>query len=200
MEKIILGIDPGTNVMGFGLIRAENKVLSVLEIGVIELQKIKDPYLKLRKIYTSLTEIVEKYAPDEMALEAPFYGKNVQSMLKLGRAQGVAMSVGLSRDIVIHEYAPRKIKMAITGTGAAAKEQVAAVLSKMLRYENNQKYLDATDALAVAVCHYYNTLKPEIPHSTTKSKTVVRSKTSASSWAQFIAQNADRVVNVNKKK
>jgi len=200
MEKIILGIDPGTNVMGFGLIRAENKVLSVLEIGVIELQKIKDPYLKLRKIYTSLTEIVEKYAPDEMALEAPFYGKNVQSMLKLGRAQGVAMSVGLSRDIVIHEYAPRKIKMAITGTGAAAKEQVAAVLSKMLRYENNQKYLDATDALAVAVCHYYNTLKPEIPQSTNKAKTVVKTKSTTSSWAQFIAQNADRVVNVNKKK
>ena len=186
--------------MGFGLIRAENKVLSVLEIGVIELQKIKDPYLKLRKIYTSLTEIVEKYAPDEMALEAPFYGKNVQSMLKLGRAQGVAMSVGLSRDIVIHEYAPRKIKMAITGTGAAAKEQVAAVLSKMLRYENNQKYLDATDALAVAVCHYYNTLKPEIPQSTSKAKSAVKTKSTTSSWAQFIAQNADRVVNVNKKK
>lgn len=121
-------------------------------------------------------------------------------MLKLGRAQGVAMSVGLSRDIVIHEYAPRKIKMAITGTGAAAKEQVAAVLSKMLRYENNQKYLDATDALAVAVCHYYNTLKPEIPHSASKSKIVSKPKKSASSWAQFIAQNADRVVNVNKKK
>ncbi len=194
MEKIILGIDPGTNVMGFGLIKVEGRLLSVLEIGVIELQKIADPYTKLQKIYKTLTEIVEKYAPDEMALEAPFYGKNVQSMLKLGRAQGVAMSVAVAHDIVIHEYAPRKIKLAITGTGAASKEQVAAILSKMLQYENNQKYLDATDALAVAVCHYYQISKPVLPESTTKSKAVVKTRKSSQSWAQFIAQNADRVV------
>lgn len=194
MEKIILGIDPGTNVMGFGLIKVEGKSLSVLEIGVIELQKITDPYTKLQKIYKTLTELVEKYAPDEMALEAPFYGKNVQSMLKLGRAQGVAMSVGVAHDIVIHEYAPRKIKLAITGTGAASKEQVAAILSKMLKYENDQKYLDATDALAVAVCHYYQISKPVLPESTTKSKTIVKTRKSSQSWSQFVAQHTDRVV------
>ncbi|MCQ2958559.1 MAG: crossover junction endodeoxyribonuclease RuvC [Bacteroidales bacterium] len=193
MEKVILGIDPGTNVMGFGLIQVEGKTLSVLEIGAIELQKIGDPYLKLQKIYKTLTELVEKYAPDEMALEAPFYGKNVQSMLKLGRAQGVAMSVGVAHDMVIHEYAPRKIKLSITGTGAAAKEQVAAILSKMLRYENNQKYLDATDALAVAVCHYYEISKPAIPEPS-KTKKVISTKKSSQSWAQFIALHSDRVV------
>ena len=130
MEKIILGIDPGTNVLGYGLLKVEGKTLSVLEIGVVEMQKIGDPYVKLQKIYKTLSEIVERYAPDEMALEAPFYGKNVQSMLNLGRAQGVAMAVGLSRDIVIHESAPRKITLSITGSGAASKEQVSAVLSK----------------------------------------------------------------------
>ncbi len=192
MEKIILGIDPGTNVMGFGLIKAEGRQLSVLEIGVIELQKLQDPYTKLQKIYKTLTSIVEKYAPDEMALEAPFYGKNVQSMLKLGRAQGVAMSVGVSHDIVIHEYAPRKIKLAITGTGAASKEQVAAILSKMLKYENDQKYLDATDALAVAVCHYYEMSKPVIPEAKKKAK--IPTKKSSQSWEQFIAQHSDRIV------
>ena len=197
MEKIILGIDPGTNVMGFGVIRAEDKKLSVLEIGVIELQKLNDPYVKLQKIYKKLTEIVEKYCPDEMALEAPFYGKNVQSMLKLGRAQGVAMAVGLSRDIVIHEYAPRKIKLSITGTGAASKEQVASILSKMLQYENDQKYLDATDALAVAVCHYYETSKPIIPTDNKKQKSIKTTK-SSQSWAQFIAQHSDRVVTPKK--
>lgn len=194
MEKVILGIDPGTNVMGYGLIKVEGKSLSVLEIGAIELQKIDDPYLKLQKIFKTLTEIVEKYAPDEMALEAPFFGKNVQSMLKLGRAQGVAMAVGLIRDIVIHEYAPRKIKLSITGNGAAAKEHVAAILSKMLQYETNQKYLDATDALAVAVCHYFETSKPEIPQEKSKSKTKNTTKKSSQSWAQFVAQHADRVV------
>ncbi len=197
MEKIILGIDPGTNIMGFGVIRVDGKKLSVLEIGVIELQKLNDPYVKLQKIYKKLTEIVEKYSPDEMALEAPFYGKNVQSMLKLGRAQGVAMSVGLSRDIVIHEYAPRKIKLAITGTGAASKEQVASILSKMLQYENDQKYLDATDALAVAVCHYYETSKPIIPTDNKKQKSIKTTK-SSQSWAQFIAQHSDRVVDPKK--
>lgn len=197
MEKIILGIDPGTNVMGYGLLMVEGKRMSVLEIGVIELQKISDTYLKLRKIYEVLTEIVEKFSPDEMALEAPFFGKNVQSMLKLGRAQGVAMAVGLQRDIVIHEYAPRKIKMAITGNGAASKEQVAAILSKMLQYENNQKYLDATDALAVAVCHFYESTKPQLPESKTKAKVPTTRKTSQS-WAQFLSRNSDRIVGGSK--
>jgi len=196
MEKIILGIDPGTNVLGYGLLKVEGNKLSVIDLGVVELQKINDTYVKLQKIYQVLTEVVEKYCPDEMALEAPFFGKNVQSMLKLGRAQGVAMTVGLQRDIVIHEYAPRKIKMAITGNGAASKEQVDAILSKMMTYEH-QKYLDATDALAVAVCHYYQISKPQIPEaeSKTKAKTPRKAK---QSWAQFIAQNSDRVVGGNK--
>lgn len=194
MEKIILGIDPGTNVMGYGLIKIEGKQLSVIEIGVIEMQKLKDPYVKLQKICKKLTEIVEKYCPDEMALEAPFYGKNVQSMLKLGRAQGVAMAIGLSRDIVIHEYAPRKIKLSITGTGAASKEQVASILSKMMKYENNQKYLDATDALAVAVCHYFQLSKPQIPEAKTKSSVATKTPKSKQSWAQFVSQNTERII------
>ncbi len=194
MEKIILGIDPGTNVLGYGLLKVEGKTLSVLEIGVVEMQKIGDPYVKLQKIYKTLSEIVERYAPDEMALEAPFYGKNVQSMLKLGRAQGVAMAVGLSRDIVIHEYAPRKIKLSITGSGAASKEQVSAVLSKMLRYENTQKYLDATDALAVAVCHYYQISKPNFDEVEKSTKKTPVKHCKKQSWEQFVVQNSNRVI------
>ena len=194
MEKIILGIDPGTNVLGYGLLKVEGKALSVLEIGVVEMQKIGDPYVKLQKIYKTLSDIVERYAPDEMALEAPFYGKNVQSMLKLGRAQGVAMSVGLSRDIVIHEYAPRKIKLSITGSGAASKEQVSAVLSKMLRYENTQKYLDATDALAVAVCHYYQISKPNFEEVEKSTKKTAVKHAKKQSWEQFVMQNSNRVI------
>lgn len=194
MEKIILGIDPGTNVLGYGLLKVEGKTLSVLEIGVVEMQKIGDPYVKLQKIYKTLSEIVERYAPDEMALEAPFYGKNVQSMLKLGRAQGVAMAVGLSRDIVIHEYAPRKIKLSITGSGAASKEQVSAVLSKMLRYENTQKYLDATDALAVAVCHYYQISKPNFDEVEKLTKKTPVKHGKKQSWEQFVVQNSNRVI------
>lgn len=194
MEKIILGIDPGTNVLGYGLIKVEGKKLSVIEIGAIEMQKLNDPYVKLQKICKTLTEIVEKYCPDEMALEAPFYGKNVQSMLKLGRAQGVAMAVGLARDIVIHEYAPRKIKLAITGTGAASKEQVAAFLSKMIPFEDNQKYLDATDALAVAVCHYFQLSKPRIAETKSKTSAATKTPKSKQSWAQFVSQHSDRVV------
>jgi len=194
MEKIILGIDPGTNVLGYGLLKVEGKTLSVLEIGVVEMQKIGDPYVKLQKIYKTLSEIVERYAPDEMALEAPFYGKNVQSMLKLGRAQGVAMAVGLSRDIVIHEYAPRKIKLSITGSGAASKEQVSAVLSKMLRYENTQKYLDATDALAVAVCHYYQISKPNFDEVEKLTRKTPVKHGKKQSWEQFVVQNSNRII------
>lgn len=194
MEKVILGIDPGTNVMGYGIIKAIGKSMEVLEIGAIELQKINDPYAKLQKIHSTLTTLVEQYAPDEMALEAPFFGKNVQSMLKLGRAQGVAMSVGVAHDIVIHEYAPRKIKLSITGNGAAAKEQVATILSKMLKYENNQKYLDATDALAVAVCHFYELSTPAIPETSSVTKKRVSSRKSSQTWAQFVSQHSNRIV------
>lgn len=182
MEKIILGIDPGTTVMGYGLIKIEGKKMSVITIGVINLKKYTDHYLKLQKIYNRLDGLIEEFCPDEMALEAPFYGKNVQSMLKLGRAQGVAMAAGLKYNIPITEYAPRKIKVAITGTGTASKEQVAAMLSKMLKTEASPEYLDATDALAVAVCHYYQISNP-----------ILKDAGGAKTWKEFVANNPKRV-------
>lgn len=156
-EKIILGIDPGTNMLGYGVIKltGRNKI-SVEAMGVIDLRKCKDVYLKLGRIYERVMGIIESFKPDEMAIEAPFFGKNVQSMLKLGRAQGVAIAAAISRDVPIHEYAPLKIKQAITGNGQASKEQVAAMMQRMLHIPdaNMLPYLDATDALAAAYCHY----------------------------------------------
>lgn len=183
-EKIILGIDPGTNMLGYGVIKlcGRNKI-SVEAMGVIDLRKCKDVYLKLGRIYERVTGIIEAFKPDEMAIEAPFFGKNVQSMLKLGRAQGVAIAAAISCDIPIHEYAPLKIKQAITGNGQASKEQVAAMLQRMLHIPdaNMLPYLDATDALAAAYCHYLQSGKPE------------RSISAPHSWAAFVKQNANRV-------
>ena len=152
-EKIILGIDPGTNVMGYGVLKVVGTKPEVLALGVIDLRKMSDPYLKLGHIFQRVTGIIEAYLPDELAIEAPFFGKNVQSMLKLGRAQGVAMAAAISRDIPITEYAPLKIKMAITGNGAASKEQVAGMLQRMLHIETQDfgPSLDATDALGVCL-------------------------------------------------
>ena len=138
-EKIILGIDPGTTIMGFGLIKIVNKKMELLQLNELSLQKYKDPYIKLRLIFERTIELIETYHPDEIALEAPFMGKNPQSMLKLGRAQGVAMAAGLSRDIPVTEYAPKKIKMAVTGNGNASKEQVAKMLQSMLKLKHYQK-------------------------------------------------------------
>ena len=187
-EKIILGIDPGTLVMGYGLVQQKGKELSIIRMGVLKLNKLENQALKLKTIFERMLEIVEEYKPDEMAIEAPFFGKNVQSMLKLGRAQGVAMAAALYRDIPIFEYAPRTIKQTITGNGNASKEQVSKMLQAMLRFEEMPKYFDATDALAAAVCHYLDRGK-DVNYSKPKHSR----KSASSQWAQFVQQNPDRL-------
>ena len=181
-DKIIIGIDPGTNVMGYGLLGVKGGKPMLIAMGVLQLNKIEDHYMRLRRIYDRVLSLVEEFLPDEMAIEAPFFGKNVQSMLKLGRAQGVAMAAALGRQVPIAEYEPRKIKMAITGNGAASKEQVAMMLQRTLGIDEAQMphLLDATDALAAALCHFYERQKPI---QTRGSK----------SWKSFIAQHPDRV-------
>jgi len=166
--------------MGFGLIEVKGAEMQFIDMNELQLTKISDPYVKLKMIYERTVELIDRFHPDEMALEAPFFGKNVQSMLKLGRAQGVAMAAGLSRQIPVTEYLPKKIKMAITGNGNASKEQVAKMLQGMLGLKSLPKNLDATDGLAAAVCHFYNADKPE----TTKAY---------HSWSSFISQNKDRI-------
>lgn len=182
MEKIILGIDPGTTILGYGLIKVSGKSVELLTLGVVNLSKFTDHYTKLQKIYSRLDSIIKEFLPNEMALEAPFFGKNVQSMLKLGRAQGVAMAVGLNHEIPISEYAPRKVKMAITGSGAASKEQVASMVSKFLNISEMPDFFDATDALAVALCHYYELQNP-----------LAGCGKGANSWKSFIEKNPNRI-------
>lgn len=179
-DKIILGIDPGTTIMGFGLIKVKDKSMEFLQINELLLKKYDDHYLKLKLIFERTIELIDTYHPDEIAIEAPFFGKNVQSMLKLGRAQGVAMAAGLSREIPITEYAPKKIKMAITGNGNASKEQVARMLQSLLSLKELPKNLDSTDGLAAAVCHFYNRSK-------------VTGSKSYSGWGAFVKQNESRV-------
>lgn len=181
-DRIIIGIDPGTNLMGYGILGVKDRKPSMIAMGVIELSKLGDHYLRLRRIYERVKGIVENYLPDEMAIEAPFFGKNVQSMLKLGRAQGVAMAAALSRDVPITEYEPRKIKMSITGNGAASKEQVREMLRRILSIPREAllPQLDSTDALAAALCHFYESAKPEVARG-------------PKSWKAFIAANPDRV-------
>ncbi|MGB0837714.1 MAG: crossover junction endodeoxyribonuclease RuvC [Flavobacteriaceae bacterium] len=179
-ERIILGIDPGTTIMGFGVIKIKGKQMEFVQMNELLLTKYKDPYIKLKLIFERTIELIDTYHPDEIALEAPFFGKNVQSMLKLGRAQGVAMAAGLSRDIPVTEYLPKKIKMAVTGNGNASKEQVAKMLQSLLGLKTIPKNLDATDGLAAAVCHFYN------------SGRVVGGK-NYSGWASFISQNPNKV-------
>ncbi|THD69042.1 crossover junction endodeoxyribonuclease RuvC [Robertkochia marina] len=179
-ERIILGIDPGTTIMGFGLIKCVGQKMTLIQLDELILKKYSDHYLKLQKIFEHTIGLIDAYHPDEIALEAPFFGKNVQSMLKLGRAQGVAMAAGLSRDIPVTEYSPRKIKMAITGKGSASKEQVAKMLQSLVELKTLPKNLDATDGLAVAVCHFYNSGKAV-------------SQKSYSGWEAFVKQNETRV-------
>ncbi len=181
-ERVIIGIDPGTNVMGYGILGVNGKKPHLVAMGVIKLSKFDDHYMRLRRIFERVSGLVRQYLPDEMAIEAPFFGKNVQSMLKLGRAQGVAMAAALNRDIPITEYEPRKIKMAITGNGAASKEQVAEMLRRILDIAKDDmpEFLDATDALAAALCHFYESGKPVVAKG-------------AKSWAEFIAKNPGRV-------
>jgi crossover junction endodeoxyribonuclease RuvC len=161
-EKIILGIDPGTTIMGYGVLRIVQTKAEMVALGVIDLRKYSNHYLKLSRIFERVTGIIDSYLPDELAIEAPFFGKNVQSMLKLGRAQGVAMAAALQRDIPITEYAPLKIKLAITGNGQASKEQVADMLHRMLHIPETDmpSFMDATDGLAAAYCHYLQMGRP----------------------------------------
>ena len=179
-EKIILGIDPGTTIMGFGLIKVVSKQMQFMQLNELQLKKFDDHYLKLKLIFERTIELIDTYHPDEIAIEAPFFGKNVQSMLKLGRAQGVAMAAGLSREVPITEYAPKKIKMAITGNGNASKEQVAKMLQGMLGLKELPKNLDSMDGLAAAVCHFYNQGRVSVGKS-------------YSGWGAFVKQNEGRV-------
>lgn len=181
-EKIIMGVDPGTNVMGYGIIRVIGNKPELVVMGVIDMRKESDPYLRLGRIFERVTGVIDEYLPDEMAIEAPFFGKNIQSMLKLGRAQGVAIAAAIQRDVPIHEYAPMKIKMAITGNGSASKEQVAGMLQRLLTLKaaDMPKFMDATDALAVAYCHFMQMGTP----TTDKHY---------SSWKDFVNKNQRRI-------
>ena len=180
-EKVILGIDPGTNVMGYGLINCRSSGMSLIQFGVIHLSKYPNHEIKLKKIYDRISEIISEYLPDEVALEAPFYGENVQSMLKLGRAQGTAMIAALNKEIPISEYAPKKVKQSVTGNGNASKEQVASMIQTLLKFEGDPKLHDATDALAVAICHHFSY---RAGGTTAKG---------GNSWKAFINKNPKRV-------
>lgn len=190
-----MGIDPGTLIMGYSLILQNDKQLSLLRMGVLKLKQYDNQALKLKKIFERVLEIIDEYHPDELAIEAPFYGKNVQSMLKLGRAQGVAMAAALYRDIPIFEYSPRKIKQSITGNGAASKEQVALMLQKIIKFDHLPDFLDATDATAAAVCHYFQrSLNVVGKNDETKTVKIPKGKKSSNSWSTFINDNPDRMI------
>lgn len=181
-ERVILGIDPGTSVMGYGVLRVAERRCEVVALGIIDLRKYGDHYLKLGHIFERVSGIIASYLPDELAIEAPFFGKNVQSMLKLGRAQGVAIAAAISHQVPITEYAPMKIKMAITGNGSASKEQVADMLGRMLHMDRSEmgRFLDATDALGAAYCHY---LQSAVPRTDCKYR----------NWKDFVNKNRDKV-------
>ncbi len=181
-DKIIIGIDPGTNVMGYGILGVKGKRPQLIAMGVLKLNRFEDHYMRLHRIFERVTGLINQYLPDEMSIEAPFFGKNVQSMLKLGRAQGVAMAAALNHEVPITEYEPRKIKQAITGNGAASKEQVANMLQRELNISNDDmpEFLDATDALAAAMCHHLEESRPIKIHG-------------SHSWKAFIAKHPDRV-------
>src|SRR5690554_5314999 len=187
-DKIILGIDPGTTITGYGIIHIKNKKMQLISFGVINLQKLDNHPDKLKRIFDRVDGLIKEYKPDEMAIEAPFFGKNVQSMLKLGRAQGVCIAASLSRNVLFEEYTPRRIKQAITGKGSASKEQVAGMLQNLFALKELPKQLDATDGLAAAVCHYYS--KGQGEHN--KKKT--------SNWEAFVSQNPERDKSPEQKK
>ena len=189
-DKIILGIDPGTRILGFGVIHVLGKEVEYVDMGVVNLKKVTDHFVTLKTILEEVIKLIDKYHPDELAIEAPFYGKNVQVMLKLGRAQGAAMAAALQRDIPIFEYAPRSIKLAVTGKGAASKEQVALMAQRIMGIDFPQEYLDATDALAIALCHYYHCSNPVIGGGEVRKKSSGGSK---ASWKQFVEANPGRI-------
>ncbi len=178
-DKIVLGIDPGTNVMGYGLVHVKGTKMELIVMGVLRLEKVIDPALKLKKIFDRVVALIDEYKPDELSIEAPFFGKNVQSMLKLGRAQGVAIAGALSRNLTVNEYSPKKIKQSITGNGNASKEQVSAMLKTLLKFKETPEFLDATDALAAAVCHHFQ----KKPGTATKSY---------ANWKTFLADHPNK--------
>ena len=180
-NEIILGIDPGTLVLGYGLIRVAGNKLSLIEMGVLKLAKYKDPNLRLQLIYNKVSELHRVFKPTLFAIEAPFHGKNVQSMLKLGRAQGVAIASAMQAGISATEYSPKKIKQSITGNGNATKEQVWKMLQQVLKFDDKPEFLDATDAVAVALCHYYQARSP------------VNNAGKFSGWEAFLKENEDRI-------
>ena len=190
IDKIILGIDPGTRILGFGVVHVSGKDVNYVDMGVVNLKKVTDHFLTLKTILEEVTALIDKYNPDELAIEAPFYGKNAQVMLKLGRAQGAAMAAALRRGMPIFEYAPRSIKLAVTGKGAASKEQVSIMAQSLLGVNFPQEYLDATDALAIALCHYYHTSSPVFAVGGSKK---YNGKKSSGSWEQFVASNPERL-------
>jgi crossover junction endodeoxyribonuclease RuvC len=185
--SIILGIDPGTIIMGYGLIKAEGNTMTLLDMGVLQPGKIKDTYKKLQLIFNTVSGLITKYNPDTFAIEAPFFGKNVQSMLKLGRAQGVAIAAAMRHGLEVTEYSPKKVKQSVTGNGNADKEQVMKMLQQLLQFKDNPKHFDATDALAVAVCHHFQNRLP-VAATTTNKK--------VKGWDAFVAQNPGRVKKV----
>jgi crossover junction endodeoxyribonuclease RuvC len=180
-DRVILGIDPGTNIMGYGVIHVKGRTMELLAFDIVNLSKLDDHAIKLKEIFETTDKLIEQYKPDDLAIEAPFFGKNIQSMLKLGRAQGVAIAAALNRNIPVTEYSPRKIKQSITGNGNASKEQVAAMLQQLLKIKEMHKFLDASDGLAAAVCHYFQSYSgPNL-----KGK-------SYSGWESFIKKNPHR--------
>ena len=180
-HKTILGIDPGTNILGFGVISIDTKGPHYVHMGVFDLRKIKDPFEKLANIFAGVSELIEEYKPDELAVESPFYGKNAQVILKLGRAQGAALTAAVMKGIPVAEYAPRKAKIAICGNGAASKEQVSLMIQKTLKVDLDPKYLDATDALAIALCHHYQMSNP------------LAGISGKTDWKKFIEDNPERI-------
>ncbi|MBM3415362.1 MAG: crossover junction endodeoxyribonuclease RuvC [Bacteroidetes bacterium] len=181
-DKIILGIDPGTLVMGYGLITVSGSKVILLELGVLKPGKVKDNYKKLQLIFNTVSGLITKYQPTDFAIEAPFFGKNVQSMLKLGRAQGVAIAAAMRHGLEVTEYSPKKVKQSITGNGNAQKEQVMKMLETLLSFKSNSKQYDATDALAVALCHYYQCNSP-----------VGKISKGIKGWEDFIKKNPGRI-------
>ena len=195
----ILGIDPGTNYMGYGVLEVEGNQLRAVVMGDIDLHKIADPYDKLRYIFERVRELIDNYSPREVALESPFFGQNVQSMLKLGRAQGVAMAAALSCNKSVAEYAPTRIKQSITGSGAASKEQVASIVLRTLKFADPPRRLDATDGMAVALTHYYSISSPiNQALGSSRIKGLGGEKTArkrgTKSWEQFVAENPKKVI------
>ncbi|WP_128543623.1 crossover junction endodeoxyribonuclease RuvC [Larkinella soli] len=185
-EKIILGVDPGTQIAGYGVIRVQNGQMSLLQYGVIHLSKYSTHELKLKKLFDRAIQLIDEHTPDEMAIEDPFFGKNVQAMLKLGRAQGVVMAAALSRGIPIVEYSPRRVKQSVTGNGNAAKEQVAHMVGHLLQADLDPEFFDATDALAIAVCHHFH--ENAIPGARSSGK-----KTKKGAWSAFVNENPNRL-------